>query len=182
VSANQSNTSLDAARVVAWRGFALAAKVEIVSADHQNKPDVGLSIARRWVEEENVSAIVDLPNSGVALAVSGYVKEKHRLHLRELHHRVKNNLHMLVGMHITAERETSSSEARAILKDASQRLMAISAVQQLLHRSNDLRSVRGDEFITTVAEAILATANERPAAGLEVQPAYLTNDMALRSH
>src|SRR4051795_5424845 len=30
-------------------------KVEVVSADHQNKPDVGLSIARRWVEEENVS-------------------------------------------------------------------------------------------------------------------------------
>jgi len=53
-------------------------KVEIVSADHQNKPDVGLSIARRWVEEENVSAIVDLPNSGVALAVAGYLMDKHR--------------------------------------------------------------------------------------------------------
>jgi branched-chain amino acid transport system substrate-binding protein len=53
-------------------------KVEIVSADHQNKPDVGVSIARRWVEEENVSAIVDLPNSGVALAVAGYLKGRHR--------------------------------------------------------------------------------------------------------
>ena len=39
-------------------------KVEIISADHQNKPDIGVGIARRWVDEEGVDAIVDLPNSG----------------------------------------------------------------------------------------------------------------------
>jgi branched-chain amino acid transport system substrate-binding protein len=53
-------------------------KVEIVSADHQNKPDVGSAIARRWVDQESVAAIVDLPNSGVALAVNTVMKEKNR--------------------------------------------------------------------------------------------------------
>src|SRR6185369_17466629 len=45
-------------------------KVEIVSADHQNKPDVGSQIARQWFDVDHVDAIVDVPNSGVALAVS----------------------------------------------------------------------------------------------------------------
>jgi branched-chain amino acid transport system substrate-binding protein len=53
-------------------------KVEILSADHQNKPDVGLSIARRWVDVEGVDAIVDLPNSGVALAIINLMHEKNR--------------------------------------------------------------------------------------------------------
>ncbi len=53
-------------------------KVEIISADHQNKPDIGLSIARRWIEQEGVAAIADLANSGVGLAVNGYLHEKNR--------------------------------------------------------------------------------------------------------
>jgi branched-chain amino acid transport system substrate-binding protein len=44
-------------------------KVEVVFADHQNKPDVGSEIARRWLDTEGVDAIVDLPTSSVALAV-----------------------------------------------------------------------------------------------------------------
>src|SRR3989441_1867708 len=45
-------------------------KVEIVSADHQNKPDVGSNIARQWYDVDKVDVIVDTPNSGVALAVN----------------------------------------------------------------------------------------------------------------
>ncbi len=52
--------------------------VEIVSADHQNKPDIGVAIARRWVEQEGVDAIVDLANSGVGLAVNTLMHEKNR--------------------------------------------------------------------------------------------------------
>ena len=44
--------------------------VEVVTADHQNKTDVGVAIARRWYENENVDAIFDLPNSAIALAVA----------------------------------------------------------------------------------------------------------------
>ena len=53
-------------------------QVEIIYADHQNKPDLGAAIARRWVDEEGVDAIVDLANSGVALAVNGIMHEKNR--------------------------------------------------------------------------------------------------------
>ena len=56
-------------------------KVEIVSADHQNKPDVGSAIARRWYDAENVDAITDVPNSGVALAVAQITKDKNRVFL-----------------------------------------------------------------------------------------------------
>src|SRR5580700_2311505 len=52
--------------------------VEIISADHQNKPDVGVGIARRWVDEEGVDAIVDLANSGVGLAVNTLMRDKNR--------------------------------------------------------------------------------------------------------
>ena len=51
-------------------------KVEIVSADHQNKPDVGSAIARQWYDVDKVDVIVDVPNSGVALAVNQITKDK----------------------------------------------------------------------------------------------------------
>ena len=51
-------------------------RVEIVSADHQNKPDVGSSIARQWFDVDKVDVIVDVPNSGVALAVSQITRDK----------------------------------------------------------------------------------------------------------
>ena len=54
-------------------------KVEVVSADHQNKPDVGAGIARRWLDVEGVDVIVDLPNSAVALAVGDIVREKNKV-------------------------------------------------------------------------------------------------------
>jgi branched-chain amino acid transport system substrate-binding protein len=52
--------------------------VEVVFADHQNKPDVGLAIARRWIDEDGVSAIVDLANSGVGLAVNALMRDRNR--------------------------------------------------------------------------------------------------------
>ncbi len=51
-------------------------KIDVVSGDHQNKPDVGVNIARQWIDTEKVDAIADTPNSGVALAVNNLVKEK----------------------------------------------------------------------------------------------------------
>jgi len=51
-------------------------KVEIISADHQNKADVGSGIARQWLDSDKVDVIVDTPNSAVALAVNQIVKEK----------------------------------------------------------------------------------------------------------
>src|SRR5438067_8444727 len=51
-------------------------KVEIVSADHQNKPDVGSQIARQWFDADKVDVIVDVPNSGVALALNQIARDK----------------------------------------------------------------------------------------------------------
>jgi branched-chain amino acid transport system substrate-binding protein len=54
-------------------------KVEVISADHQNKPDIGSNIARQWFDVDHVDAIVDVPNSGVALAVSDVAREKNKV-------------------------------------------------------------------------------------------------------
>jgi branched-chain amino acid transport system substrate-binding protein len=56
-------------------------KVEIISADHQNKPDVGSSIARQWYDVDKVDVIVDVPNSGVALAVNQITRDKGKVFL-----------------------------------------------------------------------------------------------------
>ncbi len=53
--------------------------IELVSADHQNKPDVGLNTARQWLDTEKVDAILDLGSSAVALAVQELVKEKDKV-------------------------------------------------------------------------------------------------------
>jgi len=56
-------------------------KVEIVGADHQNKPDVGSNIARQWFDVDKVDVIVDVPTSSVALAVSDVTREKNKVFL-----------------------------------------------------------------------------------------------------
>jgi branched-chain amino acid transport system substrate-binding protein len=55
--------------------------IDVLPADHQNKPDVGAGIARKWFDEDKVDVIVDVPNSGVALAVNQVVKEKNGVFL-----------------------------------------------------------------------------------------------------
>jgi branched-chain amino acid transport system substrate-binding protein len=56
-------------------------KVEIISGDHQNKPDVGSGIVRSWIDVDKVDVIVDVPTSSVALAVNEVVKEKNKVFL-----------------------------------------------------------------------------------------------------
>src|SRR5271155_561542 len=56
-------------------------KVEVVNADHQNKPDVGAGIARQWYDVDHVDVIVDVPTSSVALAISEVTREKNKVFL-----------------------------------------------------------------------------------------------------
>ena len=58
-----------------------APKVEILSADHQNKADIGAAIARKWADQDGVAAVVDVPNSAVALAINQVEREKDRTFL-----------------------------------------------------------------------------------------------------
>ena len=66
----------------AFEDFGIAGKglnVELVSADHQNKPDLAVSIARQWYDRDGVDMIIDVPTSSVALAVSGVAREKNKV-------------------------------------------------------------------------------------------------------
>jgi branched-chain amino acid transport system substrate-binding protein len=56
-------------------------KIDVISGDHQNKPDIGSTIARQWFDVDKVDIIVDVPNSGVALAVNNVVKEKNGVYI-----------------------------------------------------------------------------------------------------
>ena len=56
-------------------------KIDVISGDHQNKPDIGSNIARQWFDIDKVDVIVDVPNSGVALAVNNIIKEKNAVFL-----------------------------------------------------------------------------------------------------
>ena len=59
-------------------GSAGGRKIEIIAADHQNKPDVGIGIARNWFDRDGVDAIADLGNSAVALAVADVARQKNK--------------------------------------------------------------------------------------------------------
>jgi branched-chain amino acid transport system substrate-binding protein len=75
--------SVVAARM-AVEDFGAAAKgmkVEIVGADHQNKPDVGSNVVRTWIDVDKVDVIVDVPTSSVALAVNEIVRDKNKVFL-----------------------------------------------------------------------------------------------------
>jgi branched-chain amino acid transport system substrate-binding protein len=54
-------------------------KVEVISGDHQNKPDIGTQLANQWYDVEKVDMIVDVPNSGVALAISQVTRDKNKV-------------------------------------------------------------------------------------------------------
>ena len=72
--------SVEAVRIAVEElgGSVAGMPVEVISADHQNKPDVGSAIASRWFDTEQVDAIVDVPTSSVALAVQQIARQKNR--------------------------------------------------------------------------------------------------------
>lgn len=67
--------------VADFGGKVLGKPIEVIAADHQNKPDIGANIARKWYDEEKVDAIVDVPTSSIALAIQQISKEKDRVFL-----------------------------------------------------------------------------------------------------
>ena len=73
--------SIEATRMAVedFGGKAAGKPIEIIHADHQNKTDIGASIARRWMDVDGVDVIIDVPNSAIVLAVQQLVKEKNRV-------------------------------------------------------------------------------------------------------
>jgi branched-chain amino acid transport system substrate-binding protein len=76
----QGEGSILAARMAAEDyGKALGRPVEVIFADHQNKPDVGVSLALKWLETDGVDAILDVPTSSVTLAVADVVRQRNKV-------------------------------------------------------------------------------------------------------
>lgn len=75
--------SVDGARMAVedFGGTMFGKKIELIFADHQNKPDIGAGIARRWFDQENVDLIADVGNSAVALAIRELVQSKSKVAL-----------------------------------------------------------------------------------------------------
>ena len=73
--------SIEATRMAVedFGGKAAGKPIEIIHADHQNKTDIGASIARRWMDVDGIDVIIDVPNSAIVLAVQQLVKEKNRV-------------------------------------------------------------------------------------------------------
>src|SRR5947208_16743934 len=73
--------SFEAAKMAVedFGGSVLGQKIEVISADHQNKPDLGVSIARRWYEVEGVAMITELTTSSVALALHELSKQMNKI-------------------------------------------------------------------------------------------------------
>lgn len=73
--------SVEAARMAVeeFGGTVLGKKIEVIFADHLHKVDVGTTIARKWFDLDNVDAVVDVPNSGVALAIQSLAREKKKI-------------------------------------------------------------------------------------------------------
>src|SRR5690242_1964003 len=74
--------SVEAAKMAAEdAGNVLGQPVQVISGDHQNKPDIGSNIARQWYDQEGVDVITDVPTSSVALAINEVSREKKKLAL-----------------------------------------------------------------------------------------------------
>jgi branched-chain amino acid transport system substrate-binding protein len=75
--------SYEAARMAVddYGGEVLGAKIEVITADHQNKPDVAANIARQWYDTEQVDTIMELTTSSVALAVQGISKDARKINI-----------------------------------------------------------------------------------------------------
>jgi two-component sensor histidine kinase len=103
-----------------------------------------------------------------AQAVLAETVAERELLLRELQHRVKNNMHMLDGILRGAEREARSQEARDALREVSSRIAAIGAVQQLLYSSEDLETIESTRLIDAVSKGALALAHKEATTRLHV--------------
>ena len=98
--------------------------------------------------------------------------------LRELHHRVKNNIQLILGLFSAAERDTNSQEVKAFLTDAKRRLIAIGTAQNLMYQSQQMRTLSLGPLLRALCEAIGAAF--RTAGRIEVTTldADVSNEIA----
>ena len=102
-----------------------------------------------------------------------------RMLLDELNHRVKNNLQMLYGLLSAAQREATNPDARAILGEASQRVAAMSAAQQLLYSDASPGGFSISEFLHAVCESARQTFTKEVSISIESCSGHLSNEVSI---
>lgn len=113
------------------------------------------------------------------LALEAAVQDRDVL-LNELHHRVKNNIQMLVGMLAVTRRAAAwATDPQAVLAEASRRLAAVGTVHQMLYLGDNLRGVPGEVFLQRVAGAVLASMGVPHSVNLSADSLEISNDAAV---
>ncbi len=112
------------------------------------------------------------------LALETAVRERDVL-LGELHHRVKNNIQMLVGMLAMSRRASPSADAQEVLAEAARRLAAVGAVHQMLYLGDSLHGVPGEAFLRRIGSAVLAGLGAPHELSISAEPIEIANDAAV---
>ncbi|TXR46623.1 PAS domain S-box protein [Phyllobacterium endophyticum] len=119
-----------------------------------------------------VNMLVDISDRKLA-------ETNQKIFLDELNHRVKNNMAMLYALIRSAERETENSEARTVLRNASQRVGAMAAAQQTLYSERNQSGVDASIFVNAVCNSASQVFSKEVALHIDVEPELLPNDAAM---
>jgi two-component sensor histidine kinase len=98
--------------------------------------------------------------------------------LREINHRVKNNIQMMVGLFSAAIRETASEEVKAVLQAANQRLLAVGAAQDMMYETQQLTTVPAAAFIAALARTSSASLGRAVDVDASAADGRLSNEVA----
>ena len=130
------------------------------------------------IRDEN-GEVVGAVNMLVDISERKQAETHQRMLLDELNHRVKNNMQMLHGLLRSAQRDTSSREAKAVLADAGQRVAAMAAAQQLLYNDSNPRSFSINEFLHAVCASARQAFGKEIAVRIEAEPGHLSNEVSM---
>ncbi|MEK9524751.1 sensor histidine kinase, partial [Streptomyces venezuelae] len=105
--------------------------------------------------------------------------EQKELLLKEVNHRTKNNLQLIVGLIQLQVRQLSDHDARAALMDTSRRIMSISTVHERLYQSDEVGAVEASSYLSQVIAGIQATAPHEALFELDLDSVNLSMDSAI---
>jgi PAS domain S-box-containing protein len=128
---------------------------------------------------DHCGAVVGAVNMLIDIGERKQAETRQIMLLRELNHRIKNNMQMLQALLTSAQRETSSADARAVLTDATQRLAAMAAAQQVLYDEHQPTSFGAKEFLESVCAAAQNAFTKKTSIMIEAASGELANDVAM---
>jgi PAS domain S-box-containing protein len=128
---------------------------------------------------DSTGKIVGVINMLVDVSERKQAETQQQVLLKELNHRVKNNMQMLQILLEDGARRAKSPEAREVLEEASGRIIAMAAAQRVLYRTTDATRFDAREFLTTVCETTKQTFPQELDLDCEADPIQLSNDAAM---